>query len=342
MHVLPISPSYLGDGVNQDLALGTETGHTPRKIPSSLWIWTALAGLVLGLFCIVIYVPGWLYPELDSHTQKQFGLTGQQSISEQDERLALQNNARTALVQFIAGVAVLSGATVAWRQLRHSITDTRIQRNSERQSLTLDQYSRAMQGIGDDNIGVRLGGIYLLVMLAQKEPTYRRAACQVLNSFVSSRSPWPPSEKSPLLGASLSSLTEMTVRSPDVQSAVTAIVLNANQWQHPEIIRLSRCDLRRTNLTGGNLDMADLTDSHLEGSTLSSARFARATLCRANFVGADLSDADLTDSDIRGTIFSEANITGMRLTNAIFDETTVWPRGVEIVEVEKMGARKHQ
>jgi hypothetical protein len=53
--------------------------------------------------------------------------------------------------------------------------------------------------------------------------------------------------------------------------------------------------------------------------------FRGAHLCEASLVEADLTDADFTGADLRGADLSRAKIEGADFTDAMWDDTTIWP-----------------
>jgi hypothetical protein len=106
----------------------------------------------------------------------------------------------------------------------------------------LGQFSKAIQYIGDDNSGVRLGGVYLLAMLAERSAVHRYAVRDVLSSFVRSNSPWPPGSAMPAIGVGPHGLVELGASAPDIQGALNALGSNASLWNGSNTVRLSKCD----------------------------------------------------------------------------------------------------
>jgi hypothetical protein len=319
-------------------------GVPPRRdVDSRTFAFLSLGLLIVltaALLGVAIYAPTLLYPALSDHELNQLHLAGEARISAQDSRLSLQNNARSELIQILAGIAVLSGASVAWRQLRHTISDASAQRDSERQSLLLDHYSKGIQYTGNEMPAIRLGGIYLLTMLAAKSPMHRDPVRNVLVSFVSNHSPWPPAEGGPPIGAGPNRIEELAARAPDVQGAMTILGTQVSQWEPRGSIRLGKCDLRRADLAATFFEAADFADSHLEWSYLREAKLAGAILRGTNFNGADLTHADLREANIKGAVFREARLDGLKLANAIFDDSTVWPSGFNADSAERLGAKR--
>jgi len=196
----------------------------PRSSPNlapSRWLWLGLAVLVAALLAAAIFLPPLLYPALSSHQLDLLHLTGPERASAQNDRLTLQNNARTALIQITAGAAVLSGAVVAWRQLRHNMSYAQEQQESQRESLLLDHFVKGIQHLGDGNVDARLGGVYSLGMLAEESVAHRQAVGDVLSSFVRNHSAWPPGPPRPKMDAAGSQLAELRIYAPDVQAAMT-------------------------------------------------------------------------------------------------------------------------
>ncbi|HMR49598.1 MAG TPA: pentapeptide repeat-containing protein [Arachnia sp.] len=99
-----------------------------------------------------------------------------------------------------------------------------------------------------------------------------------------------------------------------------------------DYVRMTRADLRRTNLTRANLHMADATEANFEDAIAVGASFALALLTDADFSSADLTDADFTDAVLDGCRLDGANLTGARgltdaqLRVAITDRYTILDR----------------
>lgn len=303
------------------------------------WLQPIVAAV--ALLALAVYLPAVMYPALSAHRLAQLHISPQARVAIQDDQYTLQNNARTAFIQILAGIAVLSGATVAWRQFRHSITDSEAQRNAQRATFHLEHYSKAIEYIGNVSATVRLGGVHLLAMLAETSTKHRAAVSDVLASFISNRSPWPPTEDGPSIGTPPGRLTPLSLREPDIQGAITAIATygGLRQGVAPPL-RLMRCDLRAANMIGACLENVNFTASHLEATELQHSHLARTTftgacLSGANLTGADLSHADLRNAELNGSITE-----GIKLDGAVFNSSTVWPRGFAAADAERLGARR--
>lgn len=102
--------------------------------------------------------------------------------------------------------------------------------------------------------------------------------------------------------------------------------------------------LNDTVLWGANLEGARLYGASLEGAALKGANLKGAGLTGANLKdaglhSADLSGADLTGANLEGTGLEGANLEGTNmqgsnlrgavLLNAVYDEATIWPNGID-------------
>jgi len=88
---------------------------------------------------------------------------------------------------------------------------------------------------------------------------------------------------------------------------------------------LRGANLIATILTGADLSSADLREADLTAVWLVSAQLSNADLRGANlmggiFVRADLRGADLTGADLTGTVFIEADLSGVDLSQANFED----------------------
>lgn len=319
-----------GQATRSSVRLGSPPNNSPTR-----WLWLGLAVLLIALLAAAIFLPPILYPTLTSHQLDQLHLAGSARASAQNDRFTLQNNARTALIQIVAGAAVLSGAVVGWRQLRHNMLYAQEQQASQRETLLLDHFVKGIQHLGDDNADVRLGGVYSLGLLAEESVVHRQAVGDVLSSFVRNHSPWPPDPKYPRpeTDATGSELAELRIYAPDVQAAMTILGKHTAPWYDVDGLRFRYCDLRRVNLSGGHFERARFTEAHLVRAWMISTQLAGASLRDADLTGADLSDANLSGANLRGTVFTGTMLAGVNFQDAAFDDSTIWPEGFSLTSL---------
>jgi len=99
------------------------------------------------------------------------------------------NAIRTTLLQIIGGAALVAGAYITWRQLRHTMSDTREQRELERQAEITERFNSAIEHLGNNELAIRLGGIYALNRIGRDSVADRDAIVDILAAYVRIKSP---------------------------------------------------------------------------------------------------------------------------------------------------------
>ncbi|HEX8134914.1 MAG TPA: pentapeptide repeat-containing protein [Actinomycetes bacterium] len=280
---------------------------------------------------VVLVGPRLLYPPLTDRELDRQGVTGgKDRIELKREQGQLQNDARTTLLQALAGGALLLGAYFTWRQVQTG----RQQVHLAEQGQITERFTRAIDQLGSDHLDVRLGGIYALERIARDSPGDRATIGEVLTAYVRGHAPWPPRlPDQPPVEAAIDAVTFLRLRAPDVQAALT--VLGRGRFADPDpdapALDLSDTDLRRAYLRGADLRRArlyaaDLRRAHFEDTDLRGATLTRAYLQEAHLPGASLQDAtlyrtDLRDADLTGAILAgadlrHANLQGTKLDGA--------------------------
>jgi uncharacterized protein YjbI with pentapeptide repeats len=240
---------------------------------------------------------------------------------------------------------LVSGAYFTWRQLqlgrqqlRQALDSSTAQIQLSREGQVTEQFSRAIELLGREGRGVRVGAIYALEQTARTSAELRGPTHELLSAYVRAESPWSrhdPATFAATEEADPGSATELPllkVRAPDVQAAVT--VLGRRCELPEEVIELQSVDLRAAYLGRAHLHGAILGRSMLAGADLSGADLSDAWLRRANFRGANLTGvslrgANLCDSILSGATLSGADLTAADLRRAEYDETTTWPEGFD-------------
>jgi hypothetical protein len=241
-----------------------------------------------------------------------------------NDRIALEKDITTyetdsrikiwaAIVQALAGLALLLGLLFTWRNLRATQEKLDIDREGQlttRFTQAAGQLGAELEG-GKPNIEVRLGGIYALARIAQDSPKDYLPIMYVLTAYVRHNAPWPPTSPT-------KPLSETGVANPKPRTDVQAILSILGRPTSSE----RKLDLRRTDLRGAefwdaHLENTDFWGAHLEGAQLWGARldgakFKKASLERANMKGTTLSGAILTSACMTG-----ANLEGADLSQAI-------------------------
>lgn len=301
------------------------------------WLLASLAALVV-VSGIAFILPLRLYPSLSSAELDNLKVEGKDRVDAINARLQLQNDARTTLLQGLAGVAVLVGGYVAYQQLkvgREQLEDARHQAQATakqaRKQLAIAQQGQiterlntAIDHLSSDNEHVRLGGIYALERIANNSEKDREAIAEILTAYVRHHAKWADQPRQP---TSMEELPGLRARQPDVQAVMTVLGRRAPSLlppgeTEPTRLFLAHVDLREVGLKKANLRRADLREVHLEGAHLEGADLNEAQLEGAHLEGAHL-------RDVEGTHLPDAHLEGALLHGASADTKTTWPEGFE-------------
>lgn len=154
----------------------------------------ALGLLMVLLVACVLWIPRWLYPSLsEADLQDVSDAARVQELK--GDRLKLQNDARTALLQGLGGLLVLTGAaigaSVTLRQVRatreqitEAATASAKQFALSEQGQFTDRYTKAIDQLDAKKaLAVRLGGLYALERIAHDSPRDRATIAEVLCAY---------------------------------------------------------------------------------------------------------------------------------------------------------------
>jgi hypothetical protein len=331
------------------------------------WVryWPLLAPAIVGLMlgCVLAF-PRLLYPPLSTTELQARGVRDpREQVQLQNDRLKLQNDARTTLLQALGGLLVAStagaGAYTAWRQLQDNRRQQ--QRNEElsreqlqlsreqlrqaldtnleelrltRESQITEQFTRAIEQLGNDKVEVCLGGVYALERIAKNFEMDRATVTEVLTEFVRSHAPWvtrsPGAEDSHPTPTVDEHIQWLQDRAPDVQTAMTVLGRRGDR-PGDTAVHLGRVDLRRSflpaarlsgawirdaNLARAHMPRINLDDAHLDNTDLRHALLENASLRGAGLEGADLRGAHLEGANLSGASLVGANLSGAWLGGA--------------------------
>ena len=179
---------------------------------------------------------------------------------------------QVTLVQIITGLLVLAGLYWTSRRVRAA----------EEGHIT-DRFTKAIAQLGDDNMAIRLGGIYALERIAKDSEKDHGPIMEVLTAYVR--------EKATNHGK----YVEETAKKPttDIQAILTVIGRRkaTDIKRFDDILDLSHtrlvgADLMMANLSGTNLAGAALNDAHLDGADLDNSILVKADLSKVWLIGA--------------------------------------------------------
>ena len=321
------------------------------------WLLAALA-LAAVLLALVLIVPRLLYPPLSDRELDHDTVTGKDRVQLRNDRLRLQNDARATLLQGLAGGVLLLGAYFTWRQLQlsrqqltHTLQATGAQLEATRRQLAIAQegqlgerFSRAIEHLGSpqDNLDLRLGGIYALEWIATSSPENRRTVARILTAYVRRHAAWTagPAQRAQISAPSptpLADLARLEARAPDIQAALMVLGRLVHREEDMAAVvdrlQLFDTDLRGAFLVGANLQAALLGGAHLQGASLRDADLRGSFL-----IYAQLSDVTLHGTDLRGADLRCAQLEGARhldhadLRGAVADSKMRWPAGFDAAE----------
>src|SRR5215813_5680855 len=285
----------------------------------------SLAFLGLLLACVLLFPP-WIVGRtaLTPSPALQSKLPLEQQVKLEEirlrataDRLKTENDVRTTLLHGVAGLVLLAGALLIWRQSQMS-----------RQGQMTERFTRAIDQIDYTKaVEVRLGGIYALERIARDSPeTDHWPIMEVLTAYVREHAQW--TEATP--GSEESSAEARPA--VDIQAVLTVLSRRSQWYQNGELqcLDLRQTDLRRANLPsahlegasfgGAHLERANLGEAHLEAAALGGAHLERANLFAAHLEGANLGAAHLERASLGEAHLERANLGGAHLERANLGE----------------------
>ena len=199
------------------------------------------------------------------------------------------------------------------------------QTTTGQQGLLNERYQKAAEMLGNENLFVRLGGVYTLQALIEEYPEQYYVSCmRLLCAFVRT----PPVDKHlPLVSEEETSGSLRLSLRGDVQA-----VMDMMRSRDDKLIAfekksafqldfrgaaLKEGNLRSVNLSGADLRGANLSRAYAKGANLSHTGLSDANLSGAWLAASDLSGSYLDGTDISGTWFCDKSFSGGFATPAV-------------------------
>ncbi|WP_067466678.1 pentapeptide repeat-containing protein [Nocardia amamiensis] len=232
----------------------------------------------------------------------------------------------------LAAMTTTVAAIAALWFTSQSLRATDNQYKLSQQVAVTDRFQKAVDQLTSDKIDIRLGGIYLLERLAKDSPADHPTIFAVLSAFLRTHTSASACETpTPATPAPVDVQAVLTVigtreasrddhrRTFDLRrTCLSGMQLNAANLTRTELgyANLTHAELAFANLVGAQLDRASLTGAHLGGVNLSCARDSGGSLSCASLGEANLTEASLSDADLTGAAFVRANLTNAQLARA--------------------------
>lgn len=207
--------------------------------------------------------------------------------------------------------------TEAREQGQRTAQATQLSLDPTAQGQVTDRYAKAIELLGDENLTVRLGGIYALARVARGSADDHATVVEILSAFVRLNL----RADLPVPGAADHSGSDDPDSDADVGGAMESPELPVEPRADvlAAISVLAQLPDRRAEGIGLRADFTGLNFSGLDLSTarLTGANLARVAFSAAAFIGADLSGADLSGAILVGARLDGADLSGANLTGAV-------------------------
>lgn len=251
----------------------------------------ASTAIILGLLIfavaatLLLAIPSRIYPDVTESALDHANITGPPRFQVVNDRLKLQNELRTTLLQALAGVALLIGAYGTWRQVQVT-----------RESQVTDRFIRVVDQLGrpDQAVDAVIGAIYGLERLARDSARDRRSICEILTAHVRARAGTEGGPKQ----EETHPRRVLQVRAPTIQAAVSVL----GRGDFSDLKLLIDQDIRVLDLNEVDLSVGDMSECVMQGAYMWGAR-----LWGCNLLNADLRWTDLDASDLREVVANNAN-----------------------------------
>jgi hypothetical protein len=154
-----------------------------------------LLGLGASIVLIMVSLAIWKIPErqlapLKAKIQRERNsLQPQDRLKFEHDARKLENDARTALIQAVGGLALLIGLYFTAKTWR-----------TTQEGQVTDRFTKAINQLGEagpEKLALRLGGIYALERIARESKREYWPIMEILTAYVREHAPWSPSTSKP-------------------------------------------------------------------------------------------------------------------------------------------------
>lgn len=237
------------------------------------------------------------------------------------------------IAKLLAGLIIVGGLVLTYR--RTVTLERRAETDTDR--MQAENFTKAIDQLGHQEIAIRLGGIYALERIAKSSRDYHWPIMETLTAYVRENAVAPEDvDRGGIVSGNL------FIKPPvDIQAVITVLGRRETSYEtEDQRLDLSRCFLAGADFTGaGSNDFSRaifqysrLWRAHFRNVTLKDANFAladlesayceRAKLRNANFLKANARNVDFDGADISGASFNMTNLEMVSLADAICDEET--------------------
>jgi uncharacterized protein YjbI with pentapeptide repeats len=261
---------------------------------------------------------------------------------EPKDRADIEDNFRKTVGQALGGIAVLTGAAMAYSGTQQTLQGSKEQallsEKASRDLLISNQVSKGFEQLSGDKVVIRLGGIYALEGVMHGSEDYRQPVLEALCAFVRDGTKDIVHDQQPAtdiqatmtvigrrgegkghVDLTAARLPNLRLESADLSKAyLSGAVLTGADLKQAGLggAILDKADLSKADLGLAGLDEAFLESTNLTNANLFGASLYRAHLSEANLANANLTKADLKWADLSGANLSEALMSGADLTDA--------------------------
>ncbi len=174
---------------------------------------------------------------------------------------------------------------------------------NDREQLYNTIFSGAIAHLGHEQKSVRMGGVYTLLELAQKNSEYKKKIFEVLNYHIVSQTNQDFENHQKTQAKENQEEKEKHKTSTEVQNILNLLFMNKENVKWFKDLGLE------ANLMGADLQGAFLSKAYLKG---------------ANIVNINLQGVYLTDSNLQETFLMGANLQNADLENANLQRARIW------------------
>jgi hypothetical protein len=231
----------------------------PRvEVEVAIFIFLLMVVIATVLFSTFVGLPS----ELPNNSSNLLTLDSVKEFLEQ------RNQVRNARLQFITTLAAIWGGIAAFISIyytgkraeafeKSAIAAQKTVQLAEQGQIT-ERFTKAIEQLGNENLEIRLGGIYALERIAKDTKRDSWTIMEVLTAFIR--------EKAPLKQQEEGENAQLPKMITAIQAALT--VIGRRNWKDPEnqSLDLSNTDLRGANLNEANLKGVVFIKASLKGA----------------------------------------------------------------------------